>query len=330
MIVARAPLRVTLGGGASDLPSYYTRHGGFVIGAAIDKYVHVCVNRSAADGLIRVKHRRCEEVSHLAHLQHDLARSALQAMAVSGGVEVVSLGDVPEGTGLGSSGSYLVALLAALHELEGWPPPTRQALAEQAFAIETGPAGRAAGKQDPYLAAHGGLTCLEIDRDGEVRVEPLPVAPRIADELLRRLPIFFTGITRSADSILAVERDRSEGGDPAVLDSLHRTKELAFQIRDVLRAGDLDAFGRLLHEHWETKKRRAAGPSPGLVDQWYERARHAGALGGKLIGAGGGGFLMAYCPDGTRQAVTGALAAEGLHEVPYEFDFTGVHVVVGR
>lgn len=326
MILARAPLRLTLGGGGTDLPSYYRRHGGFVVGAAIDKYVRVLVGRPATDDLVRVTHLEREEVSRTADLRDELARPALQVTGITGKVEIVSTADVPGGTGLGSSASYLVALLAGLHELRR-EPLERHALAELALHVEADLAARPVGKQDHYLAALGGLTCLEIGPDGTVGCEPLMAPAATLETLRRRLVLFFTGIHRRADTILAAQRDDSEHGDAVVLESLHRTKELGRGIRLALEQADLDQFGRLLHEHWQAKRRRGGGVSDARVDRWYQLAMEAGALGGKLVGAGGGGFLAVYCPEDRRDEITRALSAEGLREMPYDFDFEGAKVV---
>lgn len=327
MILARAPLRITLGGGGTDLPSYYNRHGGFVVSAAIDKYVYIYVNRPAADDLLRVKYSRYEQVSSVDEIQHDLVRPALKTLEISGSLEIVSMADVPDGTGLGSSGSYLVALLTALYQFKRERPST-QALAELAVHIEMNLAGHPVGKQDHYLAALGGLTCLEIQPSGEVSSTPLRISVTDGEELQRSTLLFFTGLQRSSRRILQEQKDETQRETSAVVDSLHRTKDLGYRIREVLERGDLDKFGQLLDEHWQQKKRRSSMISDGRIDHWYELSRRHGALGGKLIGAGGGGFLMLYCPSSAKAAVRGALAAEGLREMPFDFDFEGAKVLV--
>ena len=327
MILTRAPLRVALGGGGTDLPSYYAKHGGFVLSAAIDKYVYVCVNRPASDELIRVKYSRSEEVATVRELEHDLVRPALELLDISGNIEIASMADVPAGTGLGSSSSYLVALLAALHELKRHRVPPH-ALAELAVHVEMDLAGHPVGKQDQYLASFGGVTCLEIEPDGTVHVSPARISLSTLEELQSRLMLFFTGISRQANVILDEQRRDSKNGNRDVLDSLHATKELGLRIRSMLEEGDLDDFGRLMHEHWENKKRRSSRISDSSVDRWYELARSAGALGGKVVGAGGGGFLMLYCQNGSKQAVRDALTADGLREMPFGFDFEGAKVLV--
>jgi D-glycero-alpha-D-manno-heptose-7-phosphate kinase len=327
MILARAPLRITLGGGGTDLPSYYSDHGGFVLSAAVDKYIYICVNRPPADRLIRIKYSRSEEVSTVGEVQHDLVRPALEVLGPREGVEIVSLADVPAGTGLGSSGAYLVALITALHELKRERVPA-QSLAELAFHIEHELAGHPVGKQDQYIAAFGGLTCFEIERDGRVHVSPLNASVATIDELQSRLLLFFTSFSRSANTILSEQRAATERADSEVVASLHRTKEIGRDILAALERGDVDEVGRLMHEHWENKKRRSPRISHDSVDRWYDCARDAGATGGKLIGAGGGGFLMLYCPSAAKTGVHEALAAEGLRAMPYRFDFDGAKVLV--
>jgi D-glycero-alpha-D-manno-heptose-7-phosphate kinase len=327
MILARAPMRISLGGGGTDLPSYYSRYGGFILSAAINKYVYIYVNRPSADDYIRVKYSRYEEVQRVDEIQHDLVRPALELLNVNGSIEIVSMADVPGGTGLGSSGTYLVALLTALFELKREKVPT-QALAELACHIEMDLAGHPVGKHDHYLAAFGGITCLDIQRDGKVTVTPLDISITTTEELRNRVLLFFTGITRRSQDILQEQKRDTEAEDPVVVDSLHRTKELGYRIKEALEHCDLDRFGLLLDEHWQNKKRRSGKISDPRIDRWYEIAKENGALGGKIIGAGGGGFLMLYCPNETKVAVRRAMAAEGLREMPYDFDFEGAKVLV--
>jgi D-glycero-alpha-D-manno-heptose-7-phosphate kinase len=320
-------MRITLGGGGTDLPSYYAKYGGFILSAAIDKYLYIYVNRPAADDLVRVKYSRYEEVTESGQVQHDLVRPALTLLGIKDNVEIVSMADVPAGTGLGSSSTYLVALLTSLYELKRERVPT-QALAEFAYKVEREIAGHPVGKQDHYLAAFGGITCLEIERDGRVQVSPLNISITTAEDLHSRMLMFFTGISRSANHILQEQRQDTEKEDPTVLDSLHRTKEMGYRVKEYLENGDLEKFGNLLHEHWENKKRRSDAISNPEINGWYELARKAGALGGKLIGAGGGGFLMFYCPIRKKGALRKVMAAAGLREMPYSFDFHGAKVMV--
>lgn len=327
MILARAPLRVTLGGGGTDLPSYYSRHGGFVLSAAIDKYIYVHVNRPPADDLIRVKYSRYEEVSAVEDIQHDLVRPTLKLLEIKDNIEIASMADVPAGTGLGSSASYLVALLTALRGLKRQPLPPGE-MAELAYHVEHDLAGHPVGKQDHYLASFGGITNLRIGRDGQVDVTPLEIRPEVLDELNAGLMLFFTGVTRRADDILVTQAADTDRDESVTIESLHRTKEIGLEIKSALEAGDVTGFGELMHAHWENKKRRSDAISDGRVDRCYDAARGAGALGGKLVGAGGGGFLMMYCPRDRAGAVREAMAAAGLKEMRFEFEFEGAKVTV--
>jgi D-glycero-alpha-D-manno-heptose-7-phosphate kinase len=327
MILARAPYRISLGGGGTDLPSYSSRFGGFILSAAINKYLYVCVNRPAADDLIRLKYSRYEQVSTVDEVQHDLVRNALKELGLGPSLEITSMADVPAGTGLGSSGAYLVALLTALHELKRERVST-QVLAEQACRIELELAGHPVGKHDHYLAAFGGITCLEIARDGRVEVSPLSIPPAAVEEFRDRVLLFYTGVTRRSGSILEAQKRDTERDDQAVIESLHRTKELGHQVKRALEAGDVERFGLLLDEHWRNKKRRGSGITDPLLDRWYDLARENGALGGKLMGAGGGGFFMLFCPRESKQRVRAEMRGAGLRELPYDFDFEGAKVML--
>jgi len=327
MILARAPLRISLGGGGTDLPSYYNKHGGFILSGAIDKYVYIHVNRPAADELIRLKYSRYEQVSSRDEVQHDLVRPALRCLNVSGSLEIVSMADVPAGTGLGSSGSYVVALLTALHALKRETIPT-QALAEQACDIEMNLARHPVGKHDHYLAAFGGITTLEIEKDGRVHVSPLNLSISTMENFAINVLLFYTGITRSSTDILQEQKVNSENGDSSMIEALHRTKELGYRIKEALEVGDLERFGDLLHEHWLNKKKRSKKISDDRLDEWYSIARENGATGGKIMGAGGGGFFMFYCPNSHKPGLRKALAEAGLREMRYNFDFEGAKVLV--
>jgi D-glycero-alpha-D-manno-heptose-7-phosphate kinase len=322
MIVTRAVHRIPLGGGGTDLPSYYSEHGGFILSAGIDKYVYICLNRPAADDLIRIKYSRYEQVEVVDEIEHDLVKPALRVTGITSNVEITSIGDVPTGTGLGSSGTYLVSLLTALYELKRERVPL-QTIAEQACHIEMNLAGHPVGKHDHYLAAFGGFTCLDIQKDGTVTVSPLNISRGTVEQLRNNLLLFFTGIDRSSRDILQAQKEDTLSGKSEVVDSLHHTKELGYQIKALLEDGDVDQFGRLMDRHWQNKKRRSANISNATVDQWYQLAKDSGALGGKIMGAGGGGFLLIYCPSGTRSSVREVLKTKGLRETPFDFDFSG-------
>jgi len=327
MILARAPLRISLGGGGTDLPSYYENSGGFVLSAAMNKYIYICVNQPAADDLIRVKYSRYEQVSCPDEVQHDLVRHTLNLLKLKGSLEITSMADVPAGTGLGSSGSYLVALLTALRAMKRETIPTH-ALAEQACDIEMNMAGHPVGKHDHYLAAFGGITCLEIEGDGSVRVSPVNISHSTLEELSANILLFYTGVSRSSTEILGEQKTLSEKGNSTVLDSLHRTKELGYRIKECLEQGNLDQFGQLLDEHWQNKKKRSVKIADERIDEWYRLGRENGALGGKIMGAGGGGFFMFYCPNGRKNTLRQVMAKAGLREMHYDFDFEGAKVLV--
>jgi D-glycero-alpha-D-manno-heptose-7-phosphate kinase len=327
VILARAPLRISLGGGGTDLPSYYSKYGGFILSGAIDKYVYIHVNRPAADDLIRIKYSRYEQVCTPDEIQHDLVRPTLRCLNISSNVEIVSMADVPDGTGLGSSGSYVVALLTALHALKRETIPT-QALAEQACDIEMNRASHPVGKHDHYLAAFGGITSLEIERDGRVHVSPLNLSTSTMEDFSANVLLFYTGITRSSTAILKEQKVSSENGDSSMIDALHRTKEIGYRVKEALEDGDLERFGQLLHEHWQVKKKRSNKISDDRIDEWYRIAQEHGAEGGKIMGAGGGGFFIFYCPNSHKPGMRKALTEAGLREMRYAFDFGGAKVLM--
>lgn len=327
MILTRAPLRIPLGGGGTDLPSYYSHYGGFVLSAAINRYVYISINRPQVDDLIRVKYSKSETVKDLNEIQHELVREAMRLTGVERGVEIVSMADVPAGTGMGSSGSFLVALLRALHAYRHEHIPPSQ-LAEEACRIEIDMVGSPVGKQDQYIAALGGLTSLDIAPDGEVSAIRLPMSTHHLDELRGNLLLFYTGIQRRSLDILEDQRRDTAQVREDVIDSLHQTRRLGLEIKAALEAGDLNRFGELLDVHWQNKKRRSGKISDPRIDRWYEIARDHGALGGKLMGAGGGGFFLLYCPNNHKGQLREAMAGEGLREMPFDFDFEGAKVMV--
>ena len=327
MITTRAPLRIPLGGGGTDLPSYYRQFGGFVLSAAIDKYVYLQLNTLKVEDFVRVKYSRTELVRDVRDIEHPLLRECLVHTGTEGGLELSAMADVPGRTGLGSSGAFVVSLLAALHEHRR-EHVGRQELAEEANYVESTRAGQPVGKHDHYLAAFGGITALDIDTQGTVTVSNLAVSNHTIEELRSSLLVFFTGIERESFDILSQQERDTENGDTEVIESLHEVKRLGLQIRDALTQGELDRFGELLHAHWSTKKRRSAMMSNAQIDTWYETAMEAGALGGKLMGAGGGGFLMFYCPAGDRQHLRESMAQQGLREMNFQFDEDGAKVLM--
>lgn len=333
MIITRSPLRISLGGGGTDLPSYYKKHSGFLLAAAIDKYVYITIHQTFQSGLI-VKYSKMEQVREIDEVQHPIVREALRLVGVEQGgegphagphLEITSMADIPAGTGLGSSGSFTTALLKALHAYRrNLVHP--QTLAEQACQIEIDRLNEPIGKQDQYIAAYGGLTCFQFLPNGHVEACPLKLSAETLYNLEDNLLLFFTGYSRSAGQVLKEQDARSKANDREMTDNLHFIKELGYESREALESGDLEQFGRLMNTHWEHKKKRSGGMSNGDIDRWYTLAMSSGALGGKLIGAGGGGFLMFYAHDKTR--LRRELTRAGLREVRFRFDFEGTKVVI--
>ena len=326
MIITRSPLRITLGGGGTDLPSYYREHGGFLIAAAIDKYVYVTVMRPFTEG-IYLKYSKLEHVKKTDEIQHPIIREAIRTLGFrTPQVEITTLADIPAGTGLGSSGSFSTALLKALcaHRRRLLHPSE---LAELACEIEINRLGEPIGKQDQYIAAYGGVTCLTFNREGSVEAQPLKLSMDVLFNLEDNLLLFFTGFSRRAASILKDQKVRTEQCDEEMLRNLDCVKELGLRSREALETGNTTLFGELVHEQWERKKRRSGGISNPQIDEWYELGRQNGAIGGKLVGAGGGGFLLFYTEEHRRLRT--AMTRVGLEEVRFRFDFEGTKILFG-
>lgn len=324
MIIVRSPLRISLGGGGTDLASYYSRHEGFLVAAAIDKYVYVTAHRNFTDEFI-LKYSKLERVVDPAQIQHPIIREAVALAGVSrSNLEIASMADIPAGTGLGSSGSFTTALLKALYVGQRRPVQPRE-LAEQACHIEIDRLGEPIGKQDQYIAAFGGVTAFTFRRDGSVEVAPVNLDESTLHRLEDNLLLFFTGYSRSASDILKDQNEKSKQDDPAMMENLHFIKELGIRSLNALVSGDLREFARIMDVHWRRKRVRSAGMSNDRINEWYDLAMRSGALGGKLIGAGGGGFLMFYAED--KDALRRAMAEQGLKEVRFKFDFEGTKVL---
>ena len=325
MIIARSPLRVTLGGGGTDLPSYYRDHEGFLVSAAIDKYVYVTVMRPFTEG-IYLKYSQLEHVEQIPDVKHPIIREALDMLGFrTPQVEITTLADIPAGTGLGSSGSFTTALLKALYTHRK-RHLHQEELAELACHIEIDRLGEPIGKQDQYIAAMGGVTCFTFHKDDKVTAVPLGISMDTMFDLEDNLLLFFTGFSRSASGILKDQQVRSQDNDADMLNNLHYVKELGYRSKEALESKNTVLFGELMHEHWEHKKRRSGGMSNPKIDGWYELGMKNGAIGGKLVGAGGGGFLMFLARD--RNKLRHTMAAAGLEEVRFRFDFEGAKVVM--
>jgi len=325
MIIARSPLRVTLGGGGTDLPSYYEKFGGFLIAAAIDKYIYITLHDTFVPDLI-VKYSELERVPDARQLKHPIIREAFDLVGVSGqSLELTSMADLPAGTGLGSSGSFTTSLLKALHaHKRNLVHPAE--LAAQACDIELRRLKEPIGKQDQYISAYGGITCFNFRKDGTVEAWPLKVSRETRDNLEDNLLLFFTGYSRNASAILQEQDQKSKADDREMIENLHFIKDLGLQSQKALEGGNLEEFARLMDVHWQRKKQRSGGMSNPRINEWYDLARANGALGGKLIGAGGGGFLMFYAEEKTR--LRHAMAKAGLQEVRFRFDFEGTKLVI--
>ena len=325
MIIVRSPLRISLGGGGTDLLSYYRDHEGFLIAAAVDKYVYVSVIKPFRPG-IYLKYSEIEHVNAVDQVKHRIIREALKLFPEQAGqIEITTLADIPAGTGLGSSGSFTTALLRALHAQSRNIIHPRE-LAEQACHVEIDLLNEPIGKQDQYIAAFGGITCFTFRRDGTVEAQPLALHEDTRNALADNLLIFFTGFARSASSLLRDQDTRTRQNDAGMIDNLHYVKDIGLRSKMALERGDLVGFGKLMHEHWQHKRKRSSGMSNSEIDRWYNLGMDAGAIGGKLIGAGGGGFLMFYAEDKVR--LRHAMREAGLTEVRFHMDFEGTKVLV--
>jgi len=325
MIITRSPMRISLGGGGTDLPSYYKKHTGFLISAAINKYVYITIHDTFVQELI-IKYSKLERVNQVEEIEHPIIRECLKELEMKGNyIEITSLADIPSGTGLGSSGSFTTALLKALYTHNNQIISTRF-LAEQACKIELDRLKEPIGKQDQYIAAFGGITAFEFLPDDKVEINPVKLKKEILYNLEDNLVLFFTGYSRSASSILKDQDEKSKADDEEITNNLHFVKELGKQSLVALETGNLKEFGRLMDVHWQNKKKRTGSMSNEKIDDWYSLAMKNGAIGGKLIGAGGGGFLMFYTED--KMKLRHVLMNVGLDEVRFKFDFEGTKVIV--
>lgn len=324
MIICRSPLRISIAGGGTDLASYYKEHSGFLMAAAINKYVYITLHNTFVDDLI-IKYSQLERVKSIDQIQHPILRETLRMLEIlPSHLEITSMADIPAGTGLGSSGSFTTALLKALHTLRQDVVDARQ-LAEEACKIEIDILKEPIGKQDQYIAAYGGLTCFRFLPNHQVEVTPLRLDTNTLYTLEDNLLLFFTGYTRQASEILREQHQKSTENDHVMIENLHFVKDLARQSKEALEKGDVLRFAELMHVHWEHKKQRSSRMSNAQIDTWYDLARKNGAIGGKLIGAGGGGFLLLYAES--KNALRRVLTEAGLREVRFRFDFEGTKVL---
>ena len=325
MIVSRAPVRFSLGGGGTDLPSYSSVHGGFLVAAAIDKYIYVSANRRFYEN-IRLAYSKTETVATVDEIDHRIFREALRLCDIPRGIELTSVADVPSNSGLGSSSSFTVALLNALHTFKHDFVSSRQ-LAEEACRIEIDVLKEPIGKQDQYIAAFGGISAFTFNTDGSVAVERVPIQPDVLEELESNLLIFYSGVERAASKVLSEQSKNITKNEDNAVERMHRIKELGRETLRILTRGNIDAYGELLHEHWMNKRKLTSNMSDSTIDEHYEAARAAGAIGGKLMGAGGGGFFMFYTAPAERRRVYAAMTARGLRPLRFRFDTSGAHIV---
>ncbi|MGE5180411.1 MAG: sugar kinase [Acidobacteriota bacterium] len=325
MIVSRAPVRFSLGGGGTDLPAYSREHGGFLVAAAVDKFVFVCVGRRFYN-TIRLAYSETETVDDVDKIKHRIYRAALKQVDLRSNLELHSLADVPANTGLGSSSSFTVALLNGLHAFKRESVSAEQ-LAREACHLEIDVLEEPIGKQDQYIAAYGGISALTFHKDGSVDVERLPVREEVIDELESNLVIFYSGVERSASSVLVQQQQTIASNSDAAVERMHRIKALGHETKRILLSGDIDSYGEMLHEHWTNKRKLAANMADSAIDDHYDAARAAGAIGGKLMGAGGGGFFMFYARASDRRRVHDAMVARGLRPMRFRFDFDGARIM---
>ena len=328
MIIIRAPFRLPLGGGGTDLPSYYHKYEGSLITAAINKYMFININEPAIVNKIKVNYTKVEicEIDEVENIKHDIVRETLKYLHIKKPMEIFSMADLSAGTGMGSSSSYTVALLKGLNTMMKRDIPLHE-LAEEACKIEIDLIGKPIGKQDQYAAAYGGILQLEINRLGDVKVSPIDLDHEIKYEIENRLMMFYTNIERDANVVLTEQSNKAKADEQTAINSMHRIKEIGIEIKQALLVGDIDKFGTLMHEHWLTKKKISDKMSTSNIDAWYELGLKNGALGGKLMGAGGGGFLLFCVKNGKRKVLRKAMENAGLKYMDFKFDFEGVKIL---
>lgn len=331
MIIVRAPVRISIGGGGTDLPSYYSLYEGEWISAAIDKYIYITINKRFEKSL-KIRYSKTEEVERPEQIQHPIIREALKLLGIEGGIEISSFAEIPANTGLGGSGSFTVALITALHAFLNDTSkdnfPTKKEIAEQACHIPIDLLKEPSGKQDEYIAVYGGINSFFASRKGEINVEPLypqKISPEALPKLENNLLMFYTGIKRESRDILKIQAQATQQGEKEMIENLHRVKEIGREIKKALTENDFHKFGQLLDFHWKEKIKRA-GASNLQINRWYEIAKENGAIGGKLMGAGGGGFFLFYC-ENQKDRLRKAMVKQGLKEHSFHFDLEGLKII---
>ena len=327
IIISKTPYRLTLGGGGTDLPAYYEKFGGFVMSTALDKYIYLMV-KERFQHEIRLSYSITEIKENIEDIAHPIVKEILSMMALRNNLEVISIGDIPSGTGLGSSGSFTVGLLNALYAYRN-ESVSRVKLAEMACLVEMEKLKGPSGKQDPYIASFGGFTCLHIKKNGTVKVSRLSLTPEISKELENNLMFFYTGFRRDASKILEEQKKVIKVNKEQALGSMHKIKEIGLKIKKALERADLNEFGRLQNDHWIAKKAISSKMSNKIIDRWYKLAMNNGAIGGKLMGAGGGGFLMFYIEDSNQQQkLRNIFAKEKIREVMFGLGAEGTKIML--
>ncbi|MDR3611411.1 MAG: hypothetical protein P4L27_12665 [Ignavibacteriaceae bacterium] len=328
MIIVRAPFRLPLGGGGTDLPSYYHKYEGSLITAAINKYMFININEPAIINKIKINYTKVElyDIDEVENIKHDIVRETFKYLKIKRPIEIFSMADLAAGTGMGSSSAYTVALLKGLNTMLRRDIPLHD-LAEEACKIEIDLIGKPIGKQDQYATAFGGINQLEINRLGDVKVNPIILDHEIIYEIENRLMMFYTNIERDANIVLGEQSNKAKTDEHTAITAMHRIKAIGIEIKDALISGDIDKLGALMHEHWLNKKKISGKMSTGNIDMWYELGLKHGALGGKLMGAGGGGFLLFCVKNGKRKALRTAMENAGLKYMDFKFDFEGVKVL---
>ena len=328
MIISRSPVRITLGGGGTDLASYYSKYGGALIAAAIDKYTLVTAHTRFDDD-IKLNYSRTEQVKNVNDIKHNIFRESLKSLKIKKGVELTSLSDMPSSSGLGTSGSFTIAVLNALHTYKK-EFVSQKKLAEEACKIEIDILKEPIGKQDQYIAAFGGITFFEFAKDGKVRVRPVKMSDEAQDELHNNIILFYTGITRSASKILREQDNKSKKDEGKTIETLHEIKKIGLETKKAFERDDIDKLGEYLEVHWNIKKQLSTGVTNKFIDDCYSLARKNGALGGKIMGAGGGGFFMFYHNGNNNQKTKfiKTMARKGLTKMRFNFDFEGSKIIL--
>lgn len=328
MIISRSPVRITLGGGGTDLPSYYSKYGGALIAAAINKYTFVTAHTRFDDD-IKLNYSKTEQAKNIEEIKHNIFREGLKLLNIKKGIELASLSDIPSSSGLGTSGSFTIALLNALHSYKK-EFVSQEQLAKEACKIEIEILREPIGKQDQYMSAFGGITSLIFAKNGTVTVEPLKMSEESQDELHNNILLFYTGISRSASNILQEQNEKSKKDEESTIDTLHEIKKIGLKTKSALENGDIDKLGEFLDIHWNIKKKLSKGISNNFIDKCYDNAKKNGALGGKIMGAGGGGFFMFY-HNGNNNEKTNfikKMSKIGLKKLRFNFDFEGSKIIL--